>query len=404
MKKKIFIPITIILLLCLSLVSLASCKTLSAEEGFKALKAAYENSVKVDEANQIYNGEIYYYKEQDRRAIESVYNPSSDAYVAVSLKNTTVNMHCYVDDDYAFHPDRDFGVYVLEDRYVETQNSVGNTSDKYNNNVVYNAQNGTVTYSEDFPMAGSSATDFDLSSAEKYGVYATLSSEAGALGVNRFLAASTGEVFGFNVLTNSDGLRGQLQQYMTGISARDFANSSTVQPYTLASRLREVGLLEEGDITFEGVTNAAGSKVGGAKRQMNLTTLTFKMTDGYAERFTQRTGLDPKYSLFTGSLYVQIELTFDRISNIFVYRADAETTGILAADKEVYNLQISYLGPNLGAMPHTADYCKKCEYTGDIPQTGYKEWKCPECGNTDGKQMDVTDSSWYEEVNTFFKG
>ena len=371
MKKKIFIPITIILLLCLSLVSLASCKTLSAEEGFKALKAAYENSVKVDEANQIYNGEIYYYKEQDRRAIESVYNPSSDAYVAVSLKNTTVNMHCYVDDDYAFHPDRDFGVYVLEDRYVETQNSVGNTSDKYNNNVVYNAQNGTVTYSEDFPMAGSSATDFDLSSAEKYGVYATLSSEAGALGVNRFLAASTGEVFGFNVLTNSDGLRGQLQQYMTGISARDFANSSTVQPYTLASRLREVGLLEEGDITFEGVTNAAGSDVGGAATQMNLTTLTFKMTDGYAERFTQRTGLDPKYSLFTGSLYVQIELTFDRISNIFVYRADAETTGILAADKEVYNLQISYLGPNLGAMPDTSK---------------------------------ITNASWYTKVDAFFKG
>lgn len=363
MKKKIFIPITIILLLCLSLVSLASCKTLSAEEGFKALKAAYENSVKVDEANQIYNGEIYYYKEQDRRAIESVYNPSSDAYVAVSLKNTTVNMHCYVDDDYAFHPDRDFGVYVLEDRYVETLNSVGNTSDKYNNNVVYNAQNGTVTYSEDFPASS-------VEEAEKYGVYAVESNSA-AEGTERFTSASTGKTFGFNLIENSDGKRGQLQQYMTGISARDFANSSTVQPYTLASRLREVGLLEEGDITFEGVTNAAGSDVGGAATQMNLTTLTFKMTDGYAERFTQRTGLDPKYSLFTGSLYVQIELTFDRISNIFVYRADAETTGILAADKEVYNLQISYLGPNLGAMPDTSK---------------------------------ITNASWYTKVDAFFKG
>ena len=364
MKKKIFIPITIILLLCLSLVSLASCKTLSAEEGFKALKAAYENSVKVDEASQIYNGEIYYYKEQDRRGIETVYNPSTGADVTVSLKNTTVNMHCYVDSDYAYHPDRDFGVYVLEDRYVATQNSVGNTSDKYNNNVVYNAQNGTVTYSEDFPASS-------VEEAEKYGVYATLSSEAGASGVNRFLAASTGEVFGFNLIENNDGKRGQLQQYMTGISARDFANSSTVQPYTLASKLQEVGLLEEGDITFEGVTNAAGRDVGGAATQMNLTTLTFKMTDGYAERFTQRTGLDPKYSLFTGSLYVQIELTFDRISNIFVYRADAETTGILAADKEVYNLQISYLGPNLDAMPDTSK---------------------------------ITNASWYTKVDAFFKG
>ena len=99
------------------------------------------------------------------------------------------------------------------------------------------------------------------------------------------------------------------------------------------------------------MTNAAGSKVGGAKRQMNLVTLTFKMTDGYAERFTERKGLDPEYSMFTGSLYVQIELTFDRISNIFVYRADSETSGILAADEEVYNMQISYLGPNLGSMP-----------------------------------------------------
>ena len=71
----------------------------------------------------------------------------------------------------------------------------------------------------------------------------------------------------------------------------------------------------------------------------------------YAERFTERTGLAPEYSLFTGSLYVQIELTFDRISNIFVYRADSETSGILAADEEAYNMQISYLGPNLGSMP-----------------------------------------------------
>lgn len=351
MKKRIFIPVIVILLLSLSLISLASCATLSAEEGFQALKDAYENSVKIDEANQIYNGEIYYYKEQDRRGIETVYNPSTDSNVTVSLKNTTVNMHCHVDDDYYFHPDQDFGVYVLEDRYIEVRNSVGNMVDDYNNNVVYNAQGSTVTYSEDFPMAGSSATDFDLPSAEKYGVYATLSSEAGASGVDRFLAASTGEVFGFNVLTNNDGLRGQLQQTIGGVNARDFANSATMQPYTLASKLYEIGLLEEGDITFEGVTNAAGSKVGGAKLQMNLVTLTFKMTDGYAERFTERTGLDPEYSMFTGSLYVQIELTFDRISNIFVYRADSETSGILAADEEVYNMQISYLGPNLGSMP-----------------------------------------------------
>ena len=235
MKKRIFIPVIVILLLSLSLISLASCATLSAEEGFQALKDAYENSVKIDEANRIYNGEIYYYKEQDRRGIETVYNPSTDSYVTVSLKNTTVNMHCYVDDDYYFHPDQDFGVYVLEDRYIEVRNSVGNMVDDYNNNVVYNARGSTVTYSEDFPMAGSSATDFDLSSAEKYGVYATLSSEAGASGVNRFLAASTGEVFGFNVLTNSDGLRGQLQQTIEGVNARDFANSATMQPYTLAS-------------------------------------------------------------------------------------------------------------------------------------------------------------------------
>lgn len=359
MKKKIIAFVVVALVLCLSLLSLASCKTLTAEEGFAALQAAYEYSIKIDEAGGIYNGEVYYYKEQDRRQIETVYNPSTGEYVPVSLKNTTVNLHCYVDDDYNFHPDQEYGAYVLEDRYIQVRNSVGNTVDDYNNNVVYNAQGNTVTYSEDFPLAGKNDKDYDLSSAQYYGVNATLNPDKDAAGTNRFLAASTGTTFGFNVTTTSDGLRGQLQQQIDGISARNFAQSEIMEPYTLASKLSEIGLLEEGDITFEGVVNASGSEVGGAEVQMYLTTLTFKMTDGYAERFTERTGLDPKYSLFTDSLYVQIELTnvgenrggYDRVSNIFVYRADPETSGILAADEEVYNVQISYLGPNLGSMP-----------------------------------------------------
>lgn len=361
MKKKIIAFVVVALVLCLSLLSLASCRTLTPEEGFAALKAAYEYSIKIDEAGGIYNGEVYQYKEQDRRAIEMVYNPSTGKYVPVSLKNTTVNLHCYVDDDYNFHPDQDYGVYVLEDKYIQARNSVGNMADKYNSNVVYNAQGSTVTYSEDFPLAGKDANNYDLSSAQYYGVNATLNPNPDKdAPVTRFLAASTGEVFGFNVTTTSDGLpRGQLQQQMDGVSARDFAQSETMASYTLASRLSEIGLLEEGDITFEGVVNASGSNVGGAEVQMYLTTLTFKMTDGYAERFTERTGLDPKYSLFADSLYVQIELTnvgekrggYDRVSNIFVYRADPETSGILAADEEVYNLQITYLGPNLVDMP-----------------------------------------------------
>ena len=360
MKKKIIAFVVVALVLCLSLLSLASCRTLTPEEGFAALKAAYEYSIKIDEAGGIYNGEVYYYKEQDRRAIEMVYNPSTGKYVPVSLKNTTVNLHCYVDDDYNFHPDQDYGVYVLEDKYIQARNSMGNMADKYNSNVVYNAQGSTVTYSEDFPLAGKDANNYDLSSAQYYGVNATLNPDKDAPVTDRFLAASTGKVFGFNVTTTSDGLpRGQLQQQMDGVSARDFAQSETMASYTLASRLSEIGLLEASDITFDGVKKASGSDVGGAEVQMYLTTLTFKMTDGYAERFTKRTGLDPKYSLFADSLYVQIELTnvgekrggYDRVSNIFVYRADPETSGILAADEEVYNLQITYLGPNLGSMP-----------------------------------------------------
>ena len=170
MKKRIFIPVIVILLLSLSLISLASCATLSAEEGFQALKDAYENSVKIDEANRIYNGEISYYKEQDRRGIDTAYNPSTDSTGTVSTKTTTVNMHCHVDDDYYFHPDQDFGVYVLEDRYIEVRNSVGNMVDDYNNNVVYNAQGSTVTYSEDVPMAGRVPAHLDLPRAEQCGV------------------------------------------------------------------------------------------------------------------------------------------------------------------------------------------------------------------------------------------
>ena len=201
MKKKIIAFVVVALVLCLSLLSLASCRTLTPEEGFAALKAAYEYSIKIDEAGGIYNGEVYYYKEQDRRAIEMVYNPSTGKYVPVSLKNTTVNLHCYVDDDYNFHPDQDYGVYVLEDKYIQARNSMGNMADKYNSNVVYNAQGSTVTYSEDFPLAGKDANNYDLSSAQYYGVNATLNPDKDAPVTDRFLAASTGKVFGFNVTT-----------------------------------------------------------------------------------------------------------------------------------------------------------------------------------------------------------
>ena len=427
MKKKTAVLLIVIIALTLALTALAGCRDLSAQEAFETLKSAYEISMGIksdpDNENSKYNNTIYYYKEQDRRGIETVTDANGNE-VPVSLKNTTVNVHCDIDDDYILHPDEGFGVYILVDRYVEQKNSAGNMVDDYNNNVVYNAQGDTVTYSEDFPIQGSKekvtvidrtgrkpkeveveVVDPDLNSLKKFGVNATLNGAAAKTdGSARFLSASTGKPFGFNAVKNGDGLRGQLQQYMTGVSAQDFAASEFMQPYTLSSRLEEIGLLTAEDITFEYVVSANGSEVGGAKEQMNLVTLTFKMTDGYAERYSKRTGKDAAQSVFAGCLYAQIEITFGRISNIFVYTSDPDTTGILAADQEVYNLQISYLGPNLGGLPHTADYCKKCEYTGDIPQTGYKEWKCPECGNTDGKQMDVTDSSWYEEVNAFFKG
>ena len=106
-----------------------------------------------DNENSKYNNVIYYYKEQDRRGIETVTDPSGKQ-VPVSLKNTTVNVHCDIDDDYILHPDQGFGVHLLVDRYVEQKNSAGNMVDDYNNNVVYDAQGNTVTYSEDFPIQG----------------------------------------------------------------------------------------------------------------------------------------------------------------------------------------------------------------------------------------------------------
>ena len=374
MKKKIAVLLIVILALTFALTALAGCRDLSAQEAFEALQSAYEMSMGIksdpDNENSKYNNVIYYYKEQDRRGIETVTDPSGKQ-VPVSLKNTTVNVHCDIDDDYILHPDQGFGVHILVDRYVEQKNSAGNMVDDYNNNVVYDAQGNIVTYSEDFPIQGSTekvtvidksgrkpkeveveVVNPDLDSLKKFGVNATLNGAAAKTdGSKRFLSASTGEPFGFNAVKNSDGLRGQLQQYMEGMSAQEFVASEYMQPYTLSSRLEEIGLLTAEDITFEYVVSANGSEVGGAKEQMNLITLTFKMTDGYAERYSERTGKDAAQSIFAGCLYAQIEITFGRISNIFVYTSDPDTTGILAADQEIYNLQISYLGPNLGSMP-----------------------------------------------------
>ena len=374
MKKKIAVLLIVILALTFAMTALAGCRDLSAQEAFEALVSAYEMSMGIksdpDNENSKYNNVIYYYKEQDRRGIETVTDPSGKQ-VPVSLKNTTVNVHCDIDDDYILHPDQGFGVHLLVDRYVEQKNSAGNMVDDYNNNVVYDAQGNIVTYSEDFPIQGSTekvtvidksgrkpkeveveVVNPDLDSLKNYGVNAVLDQTAAKTdGSKRFLSASTGEPFGFNAVKNSDGLRGQLQQYMEGMSAQEFVASEYMQPYTLSSRLEEIGLLTAEDITFKNVFSANGSKVGGAKEQMNLITLTFKMTDGYAERYSERTGKDASQSVFAGCLYAQIEITFGRISNIFVYTSDPDTTGILAADQEIYNLQISYLGPNLGSMP-----------------------------------------------------
>ena len=374
MKKKITVLLIIILALTFALTALAGCRDLSAQEAFEALVSAYEMSMGIksdpDNENSKYNNVIYYYKEQDRRGIETVTDPSGKQ-VPVSLKNTTVNVHCDIDDDYILHPDQGFGVHLLVDRYVEQKNSAGNMVDDYNNNVVYDAQGNIVTYSEDFPIQGSTekvtvidksgrkpkeveveVVNPDLDSLKNYGVNAVLDQTAAKPdGSKRFLSARTGEPFGFNAVQNSDGLRGQLQQYMEGMSDKAFVASAYQQPNTRSSRLVELGLLTAEDITFEDVFSANGSKVGGAKEQMNLITLTFKMTNGYAERYSERTGKDASQSVFAGCLYAQIEITFGRISNIFVYTSDPDTTGILAADQEIYNLQISYLGPNLGSMP-----------------------------------------------------
>ena len=83
-------------------------------------------------------------------------------------------------------------------------------------------------------------------------------------------------------------------------------------------------------------------------------------TQEYIDNYKATTG---KTSIFDGCTYAEIELTFGRFSNIYVYQTESLDGGsFFDLPQEKYSLQVTYLGKNV-AFPggHDSDTYKKDE-------------------------------------------
>lgn len=131
------------------------------------------------------------------------------------------------------------------------------------------------------------------------------------------------------------------------MTAEEFIATEYFRGYSLASRLEELRNMPFDAFVFDKDVNPDY----GAYRQINLVKLTFGVTDKYISDYAATTG---NSSMFDGCTYAEIELTFGRVSNVYVYREENLGGGFFNLPQEMYSLQITYLGKNI-AFPGGAD-------------------------------------------------
>lgn len=300
-KKTLCLVITAILLLCIGATALTGCNTpLTARAAYDELMAALDLSVSGDMYGPAYdpetsatNGYIFYYKESVR----------TDSMIV----NTNVNVHCDQDAAYNLHVDED----LMVDLYQETWS-------------ISSVTGGTGTKIGDFGFIVGPYPDAD--SAEERLFYTERPSDG--------VSATAPE---YTDVTLYDDM-----------TAEDFIASDFFRGYSLSSRLEELRNMPFEAFVFDEEVNGDY----GAYRQINLVKLTFGVTDEYIADYAERTG---ERSMFEGCTYVEIELTFGRVSNIYVYRTENLGGGFFNLPQEMYSLYISYLGPNI-SFPNAGGY------------------------------------------------
>lgn len=212
------------------------------------------------------------------------------------ITNTNVNVHCDQDASYNLHVDED----LMVDLYQETWN--------------VNAVTGG---------AGSKIGDFGFI----VGPYPNADSDAERIYYTERPSDKSGA---YQDVTLYDDM-----------TAENFIASDYFRTYSLASRLEELRQMPRDAFVFDDENVDADL---GAYQQINLVKITFEVTQTYLDKYAETTG---RQSIFAGSSYAEIELTFGRFSNIYVYRQEDLGGSFFNLPQEIYSLQVTYLGKNV---------------------------------------------------------
>lgn len=161
--------------------------------------------------------------------------------------------------------------------------------------------------------------------------------------------SSTGGAAQDFIFENGFDAKGQAaDRKKTPLSVQDYVQTDAfVQQYSLAAMLEEFSGMTVDDMDFT-VSNAELSKKG------HVVECKFAVTDSYLARYEAQHG---KPSLFAGSAYVSLELSYDRFSSIVIYTKEELGSGI-TTDKEAYKLEVSYLGPRINVPSYDSDEWK----------------------------------------------
>lgn len=299
-KKTIALISAAVILLSVAALALTGCNVkITNDEAYTMLMDALDLSVAADpyRNTEIYTGDVT----SETNGYIFAYKESVRS--SDKITNTNVNVHCDQDAAYNLHVDED----LMVDLYQETWG-------------INSVTGGTGNKIGDFGFIVGPYPNTD-SSAERMYYTERPSDKSGT----------------YQSVTLYDDM-----------TAEDFIASDYFRRYSLAARLEELRQMPREAFVFDDENVDADL---GAYQQINLVKITFTVTQKYIDDYYAATG---KQSVFAGSSYAEIELTFGRFSNIYVYRQEDLGGSFFNLPQEIYSLQVTYLGKNV-AFPSGHD-------------------------------------------------
>lgn len=292
-KKTIaFISATIILL-SVAAMAMTGCTTpIGNDEAYDILMDALDLSVAADP----YRDTAIFTGDATSETNGYIFAYKESVRSSDKITNTNVNVHCDQDASYNLHVDED----LMVDLYQETWG-------------INSVTGGT----------GNKIGDFGFI----VGPYPNADSDAERI---YYTERPSDKSDAYQDVTLYDDM-----------TTEDFIASDYFRTYSLASRLEELRQMPRDAFVFDDENVDADL---GAYQQINLVKITFTVSQEYIDSYYAATG---KQSVFAGSSYAEIELTFGRFSNIYVYRQEDLGGSFFNLPQEIYSLQVTYLGKNV---------------------------------------------------------